>query len=218
MIFVSNFTKREQIVILIFVIAIILSLGYQMYIKKDLELIKADTKYEDIETINAKSIDEEKGNFELGKDTIEPKKIMVHIDGEIMNPGVVEVLEGARVIDVVNIAGGLTQYADEKRINLAKKIYDEEKIYIPKIGEDISELEMVTTNHSDGKNNSQGKININTATKEELQKLSGIGPVLAERIIEHRQSNKFTNINDIKKVSGIGDKKFEAIKDFIVVK
>lgn len=214
----GNFTKREQIVILIFVIIIISTVGYQKYINKGMEIVEADIKYEDMDKINSEVIVREQENIDSGDGTSTPKEIMVHIDGEVINPGVVELYEGARVIDVINIAGGLTQYADEKRINLAKKIYDEEKIYIPKIGEEISESEITSVNQNNDKTTSQTKININTATKEELQKLSGIGPVLAERIIEYRQSSKFSSIDDIKKVSGIGNKKFEAIKDNIVVK
>ncbi|WIV10626.1 helix-hairpin-helix domain-containing protein [Proteiniborus sp. MB09-C3] len=209
----SNFTKREQIVILIFVI--IVALGYKIYMKKDLELIKADTNLEDNEIISSKITNLDNENVKNEIEEGSPNKIIVHIDGEVINPGVIELNEGARIIDAVNIAGGLTQYADEKRINLAKKVQDEEKIYIPKVGEDVSDLETTFVNH-DSPN--QGKVNINTATKEELQSLSGIGPVLAERIIEYRQNHKFSNIDDIKKVAGIGDKKFESIKDFIVVK
>lgn len=130
----------------------------------------------------------------------------------------IELNEGARVIDAVNIAGGLTQYADEKRINLAKRISDEEKIYIPRVGEDISEIDTINTNQTKSMSSNQGKVNINTATKDELQNLPGIGPALAEKIIEYRQNRKFSNIDDIKKVSGIGEKRFDAIKDFIIVK
>lgn len=214
----SNFTKREQIVILIFVIVVIVAFGYQLYIKKDIELIKADTKDEGIGIANTEVTSQKDVNSKEENNEDSPRKIMVHIDGEIINPGVIELIEGARVIDAINIAGGLTQYADEKRINLAKKINDEEKIYIPKIGEDISDLEIIPVNQVSSKNINQGKININTATKGELENLPGIGPVLADRIIEYRQNHKFSSIDDIKKVSGIGDKKFESIKDFIVVK
>jgi len=215
---VSNFTKREQIVILIFVIIVIVTFGYQLFMKKDIELIKADTNDQGIE-INSTEV-----TYEIdGKSTTEnneesPRKIIVHVDGEVVNPGVIELIEGARVIDAVNIVGGLTQYADEKRINLAKKINDEEKIYIPKIGEDISVLENIPVNQASSNDTNQGKININTATKGELENLPGIGSVLADRIIEYRKNHKFSRIDDIKKVSGIGDKKFESIKGFIVAK
>ncbi|SCG83709.1 ComE operon protein 1 [Proteiniborus sp. DW1] len=214
----GNFTKREQIVILIFVIIVILVFGYEFYIKKDMELIKTDTKSGIVEINDVEVSSYEEGNSNEENTESSPKKILVHIDGEIINPGVVELVEGARVIDVVNIAGGLTQYADEKRINLAKRVSDEEKIYIPRVGEDASEIDNITTNQANSMSSNQGKINVNTATKEELQGLPGIGPVIAERIIEYRQSHKFSNIDDLKKVSGIGDKKLDAIKEFIIVK
>lgn len=214
----GNFTKREQIVILIFVIIVILVFGYEFYIKKDMELIKTDTKSGIVEINDVEVSSYEEGNSNEENTESSPKKILVHIDGEIINPGVVELVEGARVIDVVNIAGGLTQYADEKRINLAKRVSDEEKIYIPRVGEDASEIDNITTNQANSMSSNQGKINVNTATKEELQGLPGIGPVIAERIIEYRRSHKFSNIDDLKKVSGIGDKKLDAIKEFIIVK
>lgn len=214
----NNFTKREQIVILIFVIVVIVAFGYQLYIKKDIELIKADTKDEGFEITSPEVIGQIDGNSKEENNEGSSRKIIVHIDGEVINPGVIELIEGARIIDAVNIAGGLTRYADEKRINLAKKISDEEKIYIPKIGEDISDIENLNVHQDSSKNNDQGKVNINTATKGELENLPGIGPVIADRIIEYRQNHKFSSIDDIKKVSGIGDKKFESIKDFIVVK
>lgn len=214
----GNFTKREQIVILIFVIVIIASFGYQMYVKRELKLINADTEFEDFEMTNSSLEAEKRNNSVSNNETDTTETILVHIDGEVLNPGVVELPEGARVIDVINIAGGLTKYADDKRINLAKRVNDEEKVYVPKIGEDSSEADssIVIQNYSN--NIDSKKVNINTAGKDELKQLSGIGDVIADRIIEYRQSNKFSNIDDIKKVSGIGDKKFEAIKDFIKVK
>lgn len=214
----SNFTKREQIVILIFVIVVIVTFGYQLFMKKDIELIKADTKDEGIGVISTEITSHKDDNSQEENNKGSPRKIIVHVDGEVTNPGVIELIEGARVIDAINIAGGLTQYADEKRINLAKKIDDEEKIYIPKIGEDISDLESISINQGSSKSTSQVKININTATKGELENLPGIGSVIADRIIEYRQDHKFSSIDDIKKVSGIGDKKFESIKDYIIVK
>ncbi len=215
MIFVGNFTKREQIVILIFVVLVLVIFGYEFYIKKDIELIKADTKNEIMkeDNIEIATIEDDISS----KENI-AKKILVHIDGEIVNPGVIELTEGARIIDAVNIAGGLTQFADEKRINLAKKVSDEEKIYIPRIGEDISEVDIISTNQANSVSSNKGKVNINTASKEELQSLPGIGPALAEKIIEYRQNRKFSNIDDIKNVAGIGEKRFESIKDFIIVK
>lgn len=187
-----------------------------MYANRGMKLEERDKGYLDLDNFKNVTADSLKDEVDTEEDI--SQTIIVHIDGEVIRPGVVELNEGARVIDVINIAGGLTQYADEKMINLAKKVYDEEKIYIPKIGEEISQIEITSFSQSNNTSTTQTKININTATKEELQKLSGIGPVIAERIIEYRSTNKFSSIDDIKKVSGIGDKKFDSIKDYITVK
>lgn len=142
-----------------------------------------------------------------------PEEIVVHISGQVHNPGIVKLEPGARVIDAVNAAGGLKKDADLDKINLARKLQDEEKIYIPKIGEDISESISYFQNPAGGSN----KININTCTKEELMSLPGIGDVLADRIIQYREKTPFKKIEDLMNVSGIGEKKFESIKDMIIV-
>nr|WP_276537079.1 helix-hairpin-helix domain-containing protein [Anaerosalibacter massiliensis] len=145
---------------------------------------------------------------------------MVHISGQVFKPGLIELKNGSRVTDAVNKAGGLKDEADLDRINLAKKLIDEEKIYIPKIGEENDMVEDINSSNEDTQENSQNgndKIDINKATKEELMGLPGIGEVLAGRIIEYRESNKFKTIEDIKNVSGIGDKKFESIENMIIV-
>lgn len=118
------------------------------------------------------------------------------------------------VIDAVNLAGGLKNNADSDRINLARKLTDEEKIYIPKIGED--ELPDEVSNL--GSSYNSGKVNINSCSKEELVSLPGIGSVLADRILEYRKQHRFEAIEDIMNVSGIGDKKFDNIKELIIIK
>lgn len=119
---------------------------------------------------------------------------------------------GARIDDVVKIAGGATADADFEKVNLAYEISDGEKIYIPSIFDDETEYTM----SSDIKN---AKVNINKATASELETINGVGPALAEKIIAYRTANgRFTTVDDLKNVSGIGDKKFEAIKDYVVVK
>ena len=146
----------------------------------------------------------------------ENQDIMVHISGEVYKPGIIELSLGSRVIDAVNLAGGLKKDADLDKINLAKKLVDEEKIYIPKIGDENIPVEASKIdNFTDI---GDGKININTCTKEELISLPGIGEVLAGRILEYREGNQFNTIDDIKNVSGIGDKKFESIRELITVK
>ena len=138
--------------------------------------------------------------------------IMVDICGEVVNPMVVSLEEGSRVEDAIKAAGGVTDNADLTQINRAAFLVDGDKIIIPSINfEDGSSSDGVSTNSI-----SDGKININTAGSEELQNLDGVGPVTAEKIIEYRESNgMFKTIEDIKNVSGIGDKTFEKFKDDI---
>lgn len=204
----GSFTKREQIVILLLVIIVVFIAGYNAVNRG----IKVDSN------TDAKGIEDEE---DIDNEDKENAIIMVHITGQVYNPGLVQLESGSRVIDVVNKAGGLTSEADLDRINLARKVADEEKIYIPRIGEDIDEKkeEIQTVQDSgSGEESSSGKVNINIASKEEIMTLPGIGEVLATRIVEYRENNKFATIEDIKNVSGIGDKKFEGIKDLIIVK
>lgn len=153
----------------------------------------------------------------------EDNNIILHITGEVNNPGIVEVEEGSRLIDVIEKAGGLTPNADESQINLAYIVADGQKIYIPNINEEKNEEYI---NGSIGGNiiiediNSiqKNKVNINTATQTELETLNGIGPSIALKIINYRKENgKFKNIEEIKNVPGIGESKYEAIKDNICV-
>ena len=143
-------------------------------------------------------------------------EIYVHIDGEVKNPGVYKMKIGDRVNDAIQAAGGLTENADKGRINLATKLRDEMKIHISRIGETNSDLSNESKDDNSDGNNSK-LININTASKEELCKLTGIGENKAKLIIEYREKKKFTKIEDITKVSGIGKKTFEKIKNDITV-
>lgn len=167
-----------------------------------------------IENINSENKQQsEDGSLENNKQNSE---IYVHIDGEVKNPGVYKMKIGDRVNDAIQAAGGLTENADKGRINLATKLRDEMKIHISKIGETNSDLSNESKDDNSDGNNSK-LININTASKEELCKLTGIGENKAKLIIEYREKKKFTKIEDITKVSGIGKKTFEKIKNDITV-
>jgi len=142
----------------------------------------------------------------------QPEAIVVDVEGAVKHPGVYEMKQGDRVVDVVKKAGGLTKEADPAQINLAKKLTDEMQIYIPKEGE--SGRGMATTDT--GGTAEGGKININTATVDELQTIPGIGPAKASAIIEYREKNgPFKKVEDLDNVSGIGEKTLEHIKDKI---
>jgi len=130
-----TFTKREQIVILIFVIAVASLAGYSILNKDKVNISKADEEIEELDIEDpvdfSTEIDEENSN---SGDNID-ETIMIHISGQVRNPGLVVLKIGDRVIDAVEEAGGLKEEADIDRINLARKVIDEEKVYIPKIGE-----------------------------------------------------------------------------------
>lgn len=150
-------------------------------------------------------------------------KVTFDISGEVIKPGVYRLGGDSRISDAMVVAGGLSASADrdwvEKNINRAKRINDGEKIYIPK---KIRNEELGIRNENTKTTKTTGilgavdggLININIAGIEELDKLEGVGPSIASKIIEYRQKNGgFRNINELKLVSGIGDKMFEKIKD-----
>ena len=164
-------------------------------------------------------------NDKDNKDTDE-NIIMVHIIGGVAKPGVVKIKEGGRIEDAIEAAGGLTEDSDISNVNLAYVLDDGVKVKIPTIDDESKETEETYISEDSGKNvimqedeKAGSIININKATQTELETLPGIGPSLAGRIISYREQNgKFKKIEDIKNVAGIGDSKFENIKDFIKVK
>jgi competence protein ComEA len=204
----TYFTKKEQIIIISLILIVVIISVFNFVNSKFLTDEKDDINNEiNVEDLSIDLIEEE------GID--ENQIIMVHISGEVYKPGIVELNLGSRVIDAVNLAGGLKKDADLDKINLAKKLSDEEKIYIPKIGEEDITIE---TSNDTITSNDNSLININICTKEELMSLPGIGDVLAGKILDYREQSPFKTIDDIKNVSGIGEKRFESIKEFITVK
>ena len=173
----------------------------------------------------------------LEKKEVEKEELLqVDIKGEIINPGIYELDNDSRVIDVINKAGGLTENANTSVINLSKKITDEMVIIIysneevndfkttKEIEEQVIEKCIQKDENSlindacieNDKNEVTGKININTASLEELMKLPGVGESKAKSIIEYRETkSKFNTIEDIKNVTGIGDNLFAQIKENI---
>ncbi|OPJ55574.1 helix-hairpin-helix domain-containing protein [Alkalithermobacter paradoxus] len=145
------------------------------------------------------------------------KEMMVYISGEVKIPGVVVISEGDRMINAIEKLGGLTENADYNRINLAMKLEDGMHYIIPKVGENIDNGNSQITISSNTQNSS-GKININRADEMQLKSLPGIGEAIAKRIVTYRDQNGgFKSIDEIKNVSGIGDKKFEDIKELISI-
>ena len=213
----------------IFVFAIILLICPTILLVKD-KLNSIDDIY--VLTEESTVSDENKNNdkkekIEDEKENISNKEITVYVSGEVNKSGVVTLKEGDRLAVAVEKLGGTTKKADLNNINLAIRVKDEEHYIIPKIGEAKQENLKDVNNTKDIENaeiknenteKDSSKININTATLEELDKLPGVGEATANKIISHREENgQFKTIEDIKNVNGIGDKKFEKMKELICV-
>lgn len=199
---------------------------------------------ENVEVVVEESEINSNDNIEEGEESkktydntiIEEKKIFVYITGEVINPGVVILNEGSRIVDAINAAGGTTSNANVTKVNLVFVLEDGMKVNIPNNSDlkDNSDFEYITLNSGDGRNDDYIKnesdsestkssysksydiVNINTATQTELETLPGIGPSLALKIINYRNENgKFSSIDEIKNVSGIGESKFEKLKKYV---
>ena len=149
--------------------------------------------------------------------------VYVHVTGEVSNPGLVELEAGSRVADAVNAAGGFTQDAEVSSVNLARVLSDGEQVVIARHVEQVEPqvsagqaTGQVAAGSSSG--TASGLVNINTASESELMSLPGIGEVTASKIVADRQANgAFKTIDELKRVSGIGDKKFESLSALICV-
>ena len=229
-----NKINKKTLPILILLIIVIFAI-YKILIKKE--------GYLEIEqNNNITSISEYKNEIENDlSNTKEEKKntIIVYVTGAIKNEGIYELEENSRIANVIEIAGGLTEEAEISEINLAYIIDDGMKIHIPKRNENMNEIKDNTniyisreSNNIENYNNSNKttqnsksntniknkKININTATQTELETLPGIGPSTALKIIEYRKQNgKFKKIEEISNINGIGENKYNKIKDLITL-
>lgn len=153
-----------------------------------------------------------------------PSRFLVDVSGAVLHPGVYQLNKSdVRVIDAVEAAGGLTDDADRARINLAQALRDGEKVYVPHVDEQLPPEVSATPatpslSTAPEKSSTPSLVNINTADAEVLKSLPGVGDATAAAIIEEREiRGAFESIEDIMRVSGIGQKKFEKLKDAICV-
>lgn len=202
--------NKKQKTIMTIIIAIMLAvIGYYIINKTE----KYD--YSELEKISNTEEQEE-------EEKDEEEKIIIHIAGEVEEGGVIELEKGARISDAIEEAGGTTEEADLSNVNLAYSLSDGQKIKIPNINEENKETIVEEKAGEDiiieGNKSEEEKININKATQTEIETLPGIGPSTALKIINYRNEHgKFEKIEDIKNVSGIGDSKYENIKEYICV-
>lgn len=154
--------------------------------------------------------EERKEKINVTDSKLQSKAIMVDMKGAVQREGVYELQSGARVKDAIEKAGGFLAEADVTKVNLAQLVQDQMVVYVPKKGEQVTTV--------NGSSLQEGKIQINTATKEQLEKISGIGPRKAENIMKYReQHGPFQKVEDLLEVDGIGEKSLEKIKDEIIV-
>ena len=150
------------------------------------------------------------------EEPLEQDLITVDVKGAVKSPGIYDLPVGSRVNDAVQKAGGLTEQADSKSLNLAQKVSDEALVYVPSKGEESASQQ--TASGTDSSTSKEKKVNLNKASLEELKQVKGLGGKRAQDIIDHREANgKFKSVDELKKVSGIGAKTIEKLKDYVTV-
>jgi len=220
-----NLNKKQKIILGILGGIVAVFICYYVYGKEESPEIELD---------NSLEIEEQVAEEEVYSDDT----IFVHVSGAVNKEGIIELKVNSRISDAIEKAGGVREDAYVKDINLAYKLEDGMKIHIPTIQENEEEKNKnedneeedntqehittsrgIETSESNKKEAQNSKININTATQTQLETIPGIGPSTALKIIAYREENgEFKNIEDIKEVSGIGEAKFEKMKDYIRVK
>ena len=232
-----NLNKKQKIILAVIEAFIVCVLSYYAYTKDEKALVKTEELQVENQTEEQEETEEE------FSDTI----IMVHVSGAVNREGLVELKPNSRIADAIDKADGLRDDACIDEINLAYRLEDGMKVYVPTITE--VQAKQKNSNNQDNNNVSSNKtgeyvstdsgtnvesskdnqdanasskttskININTATQAELETLPGIGPSTALKIINYRTENgKFGSIEEIKEVSGIGDSKYNSIKDLICI-
>ena len=198
------FRQNVKSIILAFVCSLVLIIGALFYFNQN--------KTEDYSGVSFSNISNETNNKDEKAEDKHDEKIFVDVKGAVKHPGVFETTKDKRVKDLIEEAGGLLDDADTSTLNLSQKVKDQMVIYVLKHGEKPKQI-------SDSSSSSNTDvININTANKEQLMKISGVGKTKAEAIIAHREKNgDFKKKEDITKVRGIGKSTFEKIKDKIEV-
>ena len=208
--------KIKEYKIIVVCVGLGLAVGAFFLLKPIPEIPVKDTNPQtELESsVKVKSKEEIPKDIEETTEVVEQDLITVDVKGAVKSPGIYNLPLGSRVHDAVQKAGGMTENADSKNLNLAQKVSDESLVYVPSKEEtDIQETSPNTTSSKETK-----KININKASLEELKQVKGLGGKRAQDIIDYRVSNgTFKSVDDLKKVSGIGAKTIEKLKDYVTV-
>ena len=178
--------------------------------------VKETNLQTEVAAVSKDSSSEKEMKKEEKEESPEQDLITVDVKGAVKSPGIYDLPVGSRVQDGVQKAGGLTEQADSKSLNLAQKVSDEALVYVPTKGEETASQQAASgTTPSSSK---EKKVNLNKASLEELKQVKGLGGKRAQDIIDHREANgKFKSVDELKKVSGIGAKTIEKLKDYVTV-
>lgn len=216
-------SKKQKIIFFIILSIMIIFIIYYIYST----LYKDEFSFNNDNFIDNNLVETNIEDKNIYSENFTNNSIIVYICGAVKESKVITLPEDSRISDAIDAVGGLTNDADLTNINLAYILEDGEKIYIPKKGEEMQNDASAASSTAQSSSYSNyyststksNKININKATQTELETIPGVGPSTALKIIEYREQNgKFKSIENIKNVSGIGDAKYEKMKDYITVK
>ena len=206
--------KIKEYKIIVICVSLGLVLGGFFLLKPVAQTPAKESNLQSEVTAVSKDSTDEKEDGNQKEEVVDQDLITVDVKGAVKTPGIYDLPVGSRINDAVQKAGGLTDNADSKSINLAQKISDEALVYVPTKGEDTSQA--TQSNTSNSKENK--KVNLNKASLEELKQVKGLGAKRAQDIIDHRDSNgKFKSVDELKKVSGIGTKTIDKLKEYVTV-
>ncbi|MGX4724870.1 ComE operon protein 1 [Streptococcus sp. BCA20] len=207
--------KEYKIIVICAVLG--LALGAFFLLKPTSQTSVKETNLQaEVAAVSKDSSSEKEIKKEEKEESPEQDLITVDVKGAVKSPGIYDLPVGSRVHDAVQKAGGLTDEADSKSLNLAQKVSDEALVYVPTKGEEAASQQVASgTTASTSKDK---KVNLNKASLEELKQVKGLGGKRAQDIIDHREANgKFKSVDELKKVSGIGAKTIEKLKDYVTV-
>jgi len=207
--------KEYKIIVICAVLGLVL--GAFFLLKPSSQTSVKETNLQtEVSAVSKDSSSEKEVKKEEKEEPLEQDLITVDVKGAVKSPGIYDLPVGSRVHDAVQKAGGLTEQADSKSLNLAQKVSDEALVYVPSKGEEA--VGQQTVSGTPSSTSKDKKVNLNKASLEELKQVKGLGGKRAQDIIDHRETNgKFKSVDELKKVSGIGAKTIEKLKDYVTV-
>ncbi|KJQ65578.1 helix-hairpin-helix domain-containing protein [Streptococcus oralis] len=209
--------KIKEYKIIVICACLGLALGGFFLLKPSSQTSMKETNLQaEVAAVSKDSSSEKEVKKEEKEESTDQDLITVDVKGAVKTPGIYDLPVGSRVHDAVQKAGGLTEQADSKSLNLAQKVSDEALVYVPTKEEEAASQQAASgTTPSTSK---EKKVNLNRASLEELKQVKGLGGKRAQDIIDHREANgKFKSVDELKKVSGIGAKTIEKLKDYVTV-